>query len=371
MKLTLERDALVNALAHVVGAVERKTTIPILSCLRLSASGGALDITATNLDVEATASAKAEITAPGAVAVPADVLGGFARKLPSGAAVALEQGDGKVVVTSGRSRLTIPLFPAAAFPVMEDGSSPLSFTLPAPVLSRMLAQTRFACSTAETRYYLCGVLMHVRQTDAAARLACVATDGHRLAYADTDPPESLTGKALNAIVPRHTAALIAKLLADDLGECEVAFSPSHIIVRAAAGVLKSKLIDGSFPDYERIIPSEAPHTLRLARAAAVEALSRVMIVADERARAVRLCVSAEQLTFRVRNIDRGEACEDLAAAFDGPALDLGFNGKLLADALGQSAGEDVTFALGAAGAPALVRDPSAPDAFSVLMPLRV
>lgn len=375
MKLTIERDALLAALNHVQGAVERKTLIPILSAFLLEAADDAVSITGTNLDVEARASAVAEISERGVIAVPADVFAGFIKKLPPKMPVSLvhdkdASAAGNLKIACGRARLSIPLIPAADFPTVPTSSEgAVSFSLGAPELSRLLAQTRFACSNEETRYYLCGVYVHVRATDDGDRLAFVATDGHRMAYADTDPPACDKGFA--AIIPRHTAALIAKLIEGDLGDVELELSKAHVSVTAAAGVLRSKLIDGNFPDYQRIIPRGNPHRMTLPRANLSDALGRLLIVADERSRSVRMTASADLCAMRALNPERGEASEDISAAYDGDDIEIGFNAKLLAEALTQSGAEEVRIELADAGAPAVLRAPDDASAFSVLMPLRV
>lgn len=374
MRLTIERDALVKLLSHVQGAVERKTTIPILSTVKLEASIGRLAAIGTNLDIEARAAAECEVSEGGAIAAPIDTLAGFARKLPTGASVTLETDQDvanaplQLIVKSGRARLAIPLMSAGDFPAFATLDMATSFTIDAPALARLIDKTRFAISTEQTRYYLNGIYLHARERNGDQRLAAVATDGHRMAYADTDRP-SLDGELPAVIVPKATIAEVRKLIADYAGDVEVKVSPTLIAFAIDGAGLASKLIDGSFPEYQRIVPRDPENTITFDRAALSDALGRALIVADSDARSVRFEAREDSLTVRARTPDRGEAADEIAASANA-AFECAFNGRYLGDALAACEGETAELKIGDASAPALIGNPDDKHAFVVLMPLR-
>ena len=256
MKLTIERGDLLNALSHVQNVVERRNTIPILSNVLLQAVNGELKLTATDLDIEAVDSADASVTREGAVTAPAGTLFDVVRKLPAGSEVELEvQPEGqRLAITAGRSHFELPTLPASDFQTMSSDDTPTKFSLGAKDFARLIDKTRFAISTEETRYYLNGVYLHAAQTDEGqAVLRTVATDGHRLALAELPAPagaENLEG----IIVPRKAVAEARRLIDGVDDDIEIEVSDTKIVVRAGRAVLTSKLIDGSFPDYGRVIP---------------------------------------------------------------------------------------------------------------------
>ncbi|MBL8549998.1 MAG: DNA polymerase III subunit beta [Hyphomonadaceae bacterium] len=372
MRLTIERAALLKALAHVQSVVERRNTIPILSNALLSAQGDALRLTATDLDIEISESVAADVQRPGAISAPAHNLYDFVRKLPENAAVRLELNadDPRLFLAAARTRLHLPVLPADDFPLMPADDFGARFEIGPVELKRLIDKTRFAISTEETRYYLNGIYFHTIKESDGAVLRGVATDGHRLALADSPAPEGSVGMP-GVIVPRKTITELRRLLDDASDLVEVSVSTQKIRFKLGDAVLISKLIDGSFPEYARVIPKQNAKKLKLENKAFAEAVDRVSTVSAERSRSVRLAIEPDKVTLTVNNPDAGLATEDLAAEYGDEALEIGFNAKYLLDITQQIEGESALFELADSGSPTLVRDETDPAALYVLMPLRV
>ncbi len=368
MKLTLERSALLTGLSHVQSVVERRNTIPILSNVLLSAEGGTLTLVATDLDIEVSEQADAMVGAPGQVTAPAHTLYDIVRKLPDGAQVALTvNGDDRLDVDAGSAHFTLPLLPSGDFPKMSaDGLEGNVFSLPASDLKRLIDKTRFAISTEETRYYLNGIYLHAKD----GQLRAVATDGHRLALAEQILPNGADAMP-GVIIPRKTVAEIRKLIDGTDADVQVAVSESKIRFATGSVVLTSKLIDGTFPDYERVIPRGNTKELVLDNRVFASAVDRVSTISAEKSRSVKLSLSDSNLQLTVNNPESGKAQEDMPVNYDSDPLEIGFNAKYLMDVAGQIEGQDATFKLDNAAAPALVTDADDENALFVLMPLRV
>lgn len=367
MQFSIDRAALIQSLGHVQSVVERRNTIPILSNVMMSVSDGRLVMTATDLDIEIQESAEAAIQSDGDITAPAHTLYEIVRKLPDGAEVGLSTGsNGRLNVDAGRSHFSLPLLPPGDFPKMTADDFSHDFTVSASDLARLIDKTRFAISTEETRYYLNGIYMHA----AGDKLRFVATDGHRLALAESALPSSAAGLP-GVIIPRKTVQELRRLL--DGSDAEVAVSVSEAKIRFGMGtaVLTSKLIDGSFPDYDRVIPKNNPHTLVLDNRVFAQAVDRVATISAEKSRSIKLSLTQDKLTLIVNNPESGEAHEELAVDYGAEAMDIGFNAKYLLDVTGQIGGDEARFALADPSAPALVKDSGDDDALFVLMPLRV
>ncbi len=371
MRLTIERSSLLKALNHVQSVVERRNTIPILSNVLLSAQGDSLRLTATDLDIEISESAHAEVERGGQTTAPASYLYDFVRKLPDGSAVKLDAAgdDPRLFLSAGKSRLHLPILPAGDFPSMPSDGFETRFEIEPTELSRLIDKTRFAISTEETRYYLNGIFFHTVESD-GAKLRAVATDGHRLALADANAPKGATGMP-GVIVPRKTINELKRLLDDASDMVEIAVSPQKIRFALGDAVLTSKLIDGSFPEYARVIPKNNSKKLKIDNKAFAEAVDRVATVSAERSRSVRLALEKDKITLTVNNPDAGVATEDLPADYDSDGMEIGFNAKYLLDVAGQIEGESAMFELADSGSPTLVRDEADELALYVLMPLRV
>ncbi|MBB3035151.1 DNA polymerase III subunit beta [Alteriqipengyuania lutimaris] len=375
MKATIERATLLRSLSHVQSVVERRNTIPILSNVLIDADeGGGVKVMATDLDLQVVETmTAASVESGGAITVSAHLLFDIARKLPDGSQVSLETADNRMTVKAGRSRFQLPTLPRDDFPVIVEGELPTSFELPARELAELIDRTRFAISTEETRYYLNGIFLHVSD-EARPVLKAAATDGHRLARYTIDRPEGADGMP-DVIVPRKAVAELRKLLEEALdSNVQVDLSASKI--RFALGgeggvVLTSKLIDGTFPDYSRVIPTGNDKLLRLDPKAFYEGVDRVATIATEKTRAVKMGLDADKVTLSVTSPDNGTAAEEIAAEYKSDGFEIGFNANYLKDILSQIDSDMVELHLADAGAPTLIRRDENSPALYVLMPMRV
>ncbi len=370
MRVTIERSAFLKALNHVQSVVERRNTIPILSNVLVQAAAGKVRLTATDLDIEIVESVAADVAKDGAATVPAHMLYDIVRKLPDGAQLELEQGpdSGRVSIFAGRSRFALQALPHEDFPDLAAGEPGHGFTLSAADLRGLIDKTRFAISTEETRYYLNGIYLH--EVPQASLLRAVATDGHRLAQAQIARPEGAKGMP-GVIVPRKTVLEVVKLIEGEEGDVDVALSSSKIRFTAGNLVLTSKLIDGTFPDYERVIPRHNDKLLSVDTKVFSDAVDRVSTISMEKGRAVKLNISDGKLVLTVNNPDSGSAEEEIAATYEHDPIDIGFNARYLLDVAGQIKSGTMNFSLADAGSPTIVRDPGDEQALYVLMPMRV
>lgn len=372
MKVTVERSALLKSLGHVHRVVERRTTIPILSNVLIAADMDGLRLKATDLDIEVVETIPADVAMQGATTVPAHTLYDIVRKLADGAQVSLEStGEtGQLELRSGRSRFKLQSLPESDFPDITAGDMPYRFTLAASDLKRLIDKTQFAISTEETRYYLNGIYLHAIEVDGKALLRAVATDGHRLARVETSAPQGATGMP-GVIVPRKAVAEVQKLLEGSEAEVSVELSSTKVRVALGQVVLTSKLIDGTFPDYQRVIPSGNDKYLTVDRAAFASSVDRVSTISSERSRAVKLSVGEGRLTLTVTNPDSGSATEESEVSYDATPLDIGFNARYLLDITGQLDGDTALLKLADAGSPTIIQDREGSSALYVLMPMRV
>jgi DNA polymerase-3 subunit beta len=372
MRLLIEKSALLKALQHVTSVVERRNTIPILANVSLRAEGDSLQLKATDLDIEVTETAKAETMAAGGTTVPAHTLHDIVRKLPDGAQIELAgKGDeGRLAITAGPSRFLLACLPADDFPDLGLDGMSHNFKIHARDLARLMEKTRFAVSTDETRYYLNGIYLHAIETDAGWRLRAVATDGHRLARMDVELPEG--GKGMPGIIlPRKTVQELTKLLADHPDEVLVSLSVNKIRFTAGHVVLTSKLIDGTFPDYQRVIPQNNDKSMQVENAAFISAVDRVSTLSSEKGRAVKLSLSDGKLVLSVNNPESGSATDELTMEYRGEPLEIGFNARYLLDISAQIEGEKAIFRLSDPSAPTVIQDESDSSALYILMPMRV
>jgi DNA polymerase-3 subunit beta len=371
MRATVERSHLLKSLNHVHRVVERRNTIPILANVLVRADGGKLILKATDLDLEVTESVPAEIGQGGATTVPAHILYDIVRKLPDGAEVSLDTGDGsQLTVKAGRSRFNLQMLPEADFPDLTAGDFPTRFRLPAKEFKKLIDRTQFAISTEETRYYLNGIYLHLVTVADKPMLRAVATDGHRLAQAQLDAPEGTSGM-VGVIVPRKTVGEIQKLIESPDEEVEVELSDTKIRVTIGAVVLTSKLIDGTFPDYVRVIPQGNDKILRVDRAEFTSAVDRVSTVSSERGRAVKIALADGRLVLSVNNPDSGSATEEIGVDYPADPIEIGFNAKYLLDVTQQLETGTAEFRFADPGSPTLIQDDASADALYVLMPMRV
>ncbi len=372
MKISIERGTLLKAVSQAQSVVERRNTIPILANVLIEAEGDSVAFRATDLDIEVVDKAVAQVERAGATTVSAVTLHEIVRKLPDGALVKLtdDGASGRLTVEAGRSNFTLATLPKEDFPVMANTEYSSNFAAAAPVLRRLFDKSKFAISTEETRYYLNGVYMHVADGEDGKVLRCVATDGHRLARIDADLPvgaETMPG----VIVPRKTVGELRKLLDDD--EMQIAVSVSETKVRFATPeiTLTSKVIDGTFPDYGRVIPVGNSRKLEVDASEFAKAVDRVATVSSERSRAVKLALDEDRLVLSVNAPDSGAAEEELSVAYSDEKLEIGFNAKYLLEIASQVDRENAVFMFNSSGDPTLMREGSDTSAVYVVMPMRV
>ncbi len=372
MKFSIERAALLKAVAQAQSVVERRNTIPILANVLIEAEGDTARFRATDLDIEVVDLAPAKVDRAGATTVSAVTLNEIVRKLPDGALVTLSDNaqTGRLTIEAGRSTFALATLPREDFPVMASSDYASNFTAPAPLLRRLFDKSKFAISTEETRYYLNGVYMHVSDSDGAKVLRCVATDGHRLARIDAPLPMGAEGMP-GVIVPRKTVGEMRKLLDDDNALIAVSVSETKIRFATPTITLTSKVIDGTFPDYTRVIPQGNTKRLEVDAAEFAKAVDRVATVSSERSRAVKLTIDEDRLVLSVNAPETGNAEEELAVAYGDEHLEIGFNAKYLLEIASQVDRENAVFLFNSSGDPTLMREGNDTSAVYVVMPMRV
>jgi len=372
MRVILERSNLLKSVGHVHRVVERRNTIPILSNVMLATDGQSLELKATDLDLEITEATPAQVEQAGGTTVPAHLLYEIVRKLPEGAEVMLRTDDdgNSMTVVAGRSSFRLQCLPQSDFPQLTAGSFTHFFRVDAATLKRLIDKTQFAISTEETRYYLNGIYLHAIEAGGKLKLRFVATDGHRLARAEIDAPAGVEGMP-GVIIPRKTVNELQKLV--DVPDVAVIVELSETKIRFTIGgvILTSKLIDGTFPDYQRVIPTGNDKRLVIDRDTFARAVDRVSTVSSERGRAVKISIDDGQVTLAVNNPDSGSATEQLAADYASDPMEIGFNAKYLLDVAAQLSGDNARFMLADAGSPTLIHDSADEDTLYVLMPMRV
>jgi DNA polymerase-3 subunit beta len=367
MKATIERATLLKSLSHVQSVVERRNTIPILSNVLIEArDDNSIRLMATDLDLQVDESVPANVDQPGATTVPAHTLFDIVRKLPEGSQVELNVAEGKMHLSAGRSRFHLSTLPRDDFPVISEGELPTKFELPAATLRQIVDKTRFAISSEETRYYLMGIFLHV----ADDQLKAAATDGHRLARVVIPKPDGADAMP-DVIVPRKCVAELRKLLEEVEGTVEISLSPTKIRFGLGSAVLTSKLIDGTFPDYNRVIPTANDKLLKLDPKTFSAGVDRVSTIASEKTRAVKMSVDRDKVTLSVTSPESGTATEELPADYGSDTIEIGFNARYLLDILGEIEGDTVEVHLADAAAPTLLRENDKSNALYVLMPMRV
>ncbi len=372
MKIAVERNILLKAVSKAQSVVERRNTIPILANVLIEAEGADVTFRATDLDIEVVDRAPAQVERAGSTTVAATTLHEIVRKLPDGALVTLtaDAAAGRLTVDAGRSNFSLATLPKEDFPVMASSEYASNFSVTAPVLRRLFDKSKFAISTEETRYYLNGVYMHIADSDGSRVLRCVATDGHRLARIDAElPPEA--NEMPGVIVPRKTVGELRKLLDDD--EAQIAVSVSETKVRFATQdiTLTSKVIDGTFPDYTRVIPTGNTRKLEVDASDFAQAVDRVATVSSERSRAVKMQLDEDRLVLSVNAPDSGAAEEEIAVAYGDEKLEIGFNAKYLLEIASQVDRENAVFLFNSSGDPTLMREGNDTSAVYVVMPMRV
>jgi DNA polymerase-3 subunit beta len=374
MKFKADRATLLKALAHVQSVVEKRNTIPILANVLIAVRDGKLSLTATDMEIAVIEDVAASTTRNGACTAPAATLYEIVRKLPEGAEVELDHpgGDAQLTLRAGRYSTHLVVLPTDDFPSMTAGALPHRFTVSAQQLRGLIDRTRFAISTEETRYYLNGIYLHVADSEGTRVLRAVATDGHRLARVEEPLPDGAGGMP-GVIIPRKTINELRKLLDEVSGGVELALSDTRIQFHVDSILLTSKLIDGTFPEYERVIPRGNDKVLRVGKKDFADAVGRVAAISAERSRPVKLTLQRDLLTLSAASPEQGTASEELdgeRVKYESSPLEIGFQARYLNDITDQIEG-DVEFCFADGSAPTVVRDATDSSALYVLMPMRV
>ena len=366
MRFNIQREALLKPLQQVVGVVERRQTLPVLANLLVNVSSNRVSFTGTDLEVEMVAGNEVQDGEPGEITIPARKLFDICRALPDGVKVDLKLAGDRVTLSAGRSRFTLATLPATEFPVIENIELVERVSLPEGTLKRLMDQTAFAMAHQDVRYYLNGMLLDLR--DGALR--CVATDGHRLALAETTLETTVSSRR-QIIIPRKGVLELQGLFENGEGMVELEFGRNHLRVRRGDVQFTSKLIDGRFPDYEAVIPIGADKEVRLPRDALRAGLQRAAILSNEKYRGVKLDVSPNRLGIVAHNPEQEEANEELEADTTVSDLSVGFNVNYLLDALGALSGDDVLLCLRDGQSSCLLRSAESDQSRHVVMPLRL
>jgi len=365
MKLTAEREKLLGPLQAVIGVVERRQTMPVLANVLLNVRDGRMSITATDLEVELVASAEVNVQQAGDITVPGRKLLDILRALPEKTNVSLLLEAEKLIVKGGRSRFSLSTLPASEFPLIEDINAQQTVQVARKELQRLLEKTHFSMAQQDVRYYLNGMLLEIDGTN----LRAVATDGHRLAVCEA-PLATKAKTSQQVIVPRKGVLELQRIL-DSEGNTDLAIGTNH--VRAQIGDVRftSKLIDGKFPEYSRVIPAAPPALIKADRDALRQALQRTAILSNEKYRGIRITVKKKVVTVQAHNPEQEEAEEEIEVNYDGGDLEVGFNVNYLLDALAAIDGAEVEIGLSDSNSSCLIRSPGTTDCRYVVMPMRL
>lgn len=371
-RISLSRDAMVAAVGLLTRTIERRNTIAILANVLVDVKGGLCRLTATDTDIWATTSiALSDALAPdAATTLPAQMLSDIVRKLPSGAEMDLSWGEKEAQIASGRARYRLNTLPATDYPSLAEPDWSATLSVDAKALRALFEKVSFAMSNEEVRYYLNGAFLHTVADDGEPRLVAVATDGHRLSKVSMPAPDG-SGKMPAVIVPRKAVGEIVRLLDGRDGEVKVSVSEAKLSVTAGPTCLLTKLIEGSFPDYARVIPQGGSRMAVVDADALSAAADRVSTVSGERGKAVRLSFAGTSLKLEVKNPDAGDAEEEVQAEFEGEPLEIGFNARYLAEALRAVAADTIRIRLDDPGSPAVMTSAASADHLVVVMPMRV
>lgn len=372
MKFSIDRAALLRALNHVQSVVEKRNTIPILSNVLMRAEDGVLSMATTDMDLEMNEAVAADVSKPGATTAPAHTLHDIVRKMPDGAKIEIEVSDDghSMQVRGGRSNFRLACLPISDFPELGLGDLPTTFSIPAAELRALIDRTKFAMSTEETRYYLNGIYVHAADADGIPVLRAVATDGHRLARFEMPIPEGAKDMP-GVIVPRKAVNEIRRLLEEAADQISISLSENKIRFAFDHIVLTSKLIDGTFPDYNRVIPVGNDKMIEVDPKVFTQAIDRVSTISDGKSRAVKIQLNGKTMTLSANSAESGSAMEDIEVNSEAPNIEIGFNAKYLLDITSQVSGDGCRMEMADPASPTIIQDTSDSSALYVLMPLRV
>ena len=365
MKFNISRDALLKPLNLVAGVVERRQTLPILSNVLLRLEGKKLSLTGTDLEVELVGRVELESAGTdGEITVPARKLVDICKSLPDGSTIELKVESGKAVVKAGRSRFTLSTLAASEFPSVEEGAGELALELPQATVKRLIERTAFAMAQQDVRYYLNGMLLELK----SGRLRMVATDGHRLALCTA--PDTVSAGDAAVIIPRKGVLELSRLLEGE-GDVSLIIGSNHVRAANSQFTFTSKLVDGKFPEYERVLPKSPDKTVIGDRLELKQAFARTAILSNEKYRGVRLKLSNDTLDIMANNPEQEQAEEVVAVDYKGDKLEVGFNVSYLLDVLSVLDGKQVRMSLADSSSSALLEEAEAGDSLYVVMPMRL
>ena len=371
MKISVEKSSVFKSLSHVQNIVEKKNTIPILSNILIEAKNNHIVLSATDMDISITERFNCTVIEEGSVTVSAHTLYDIIRKLPDGNEVEFISNDGKMFsIRSGKSRFSLGCLSKEEFPIIEIENLNLEFSIDSQTFLKLIEKTRFAMSNEETRYFLNGIYFHKRSFDNKNYLSMVATDGHRLAKIDYSLKDDIPGIP-GVIIPKKTVNELCKLLSDFTGTIKINLDPNKIIFYIDKIVLISKLIDGNFPDYERVIPKNNDNILNIKRNIFCDAIDRVSTIIDERSPSIKFKLLKNLMNMSSIDAESGSATEDIETKYDGPQIDIGFNSKYILEMMNQLDDEEVVLQFNDSSSPIIATETSNPDLIYVLMPMRV
>lgn len=370
MRLTIARSDLIRALGHVQSVVERRNTIPILSNVKLEATEGALSLATTDMDLEIIETVSAQVSAIGSTTAPAGTLYDIVRKLPEDTVeMNIDPNGAMMTIKSGRSNFKLSCLPVSDFPDIGTGDLETSFDMSASNLRDVIDKTRFAISTDETRYYLNGIYIHATESNEIAMLRAVATDGHRLARFEMPLPEGAQSMPA-VIIPRKTVNEIRKLIEEAADTIRVSLADNKIRFAFDHITLTSKLIDGTFPDYEKVVPVGNDKIVEVNPKLFSAAIDRVSTISNEKTRAIKLSITDKNMTLVAQSPDAGSATEDIEVSNDNTSIEIGFNSRYLLDITSQIASDECRMIFADQNKATIIQDIEDPSALYVLMPLR-
>ena len=373
MKLVVERSALMKTLAHAYSVVERRSTIPVLSNIRLEADGQSLKVTATDMDLEVVQVLPAAMSVPGTTTAPAHLFHDICRKLPDGSEISLDRNDetGRLSVHCGAIQFEFAILPPEDFPLMTATPYSHSFSLPAAEMRRLLDRSRFAALVEGARMHLQGIYFHTTvNEEEGAVLRAVATDGHRLARVDTDQPEGAEGMP-EIIVPNKTISVLRSMIDEAEDDIVVEVADRKVSFRFGAITMTSKLLDGTFPNYEMVIPANNNRNLEVSTNTFVKAADRMSVISMDKGRPIKLAIESDRMVLSASNLEGVTGEEDLAVSYEGPPMEIGFNSRYISEMAQHFDGEVLRILMAEESSPAIVRDAGDDRTLYVLMPLRV
>lgn len=364
MKFVIERHNLLKSLTYIQSVVEKKNIIPILANVKIKAERGLLELTATDMDISIIDRIGADILSEGSTTIPAQMLYDIVRKLPDGSQIAISLESNKIYLDTGSCHFTLPTLPIDEFPSLDEGEMEIGFSMPASDLKRLVEKTKFAMSVDETRYYLNGIFLHVRD----GKLLAAATDGHRLAKISLEAPSGADNMP-DIIIPRKTVHELSKMLSRD-DEVEIAISKNKIRLSFGDTMLFSKLVDGNFPDYERVIPINNDKKMGIDSNMLANAVDRVITISSDKARAVKLLIANDNITLSASGGDIGVASEEISAESNATSSEIAYNARYLIEMLSQIPGK-AEFVFQDNNSATLVTDMNDLESLYVIMPIRV